>query len=172
MRHARLSDGFAVGYARDKGSFRVYILGLASAGFLATAAAGGGLPALLLGSLAGGTAYYFYPLIETNKPRLGAGQYGLFVDGFGVIAWRAVEDLLLRTYAVRSIEQKELHIKLREPLERALVADWRRPPWYRMAMRVPWAMTHDNVVRINLEPFPGPPEDLHRELTRVRKFFG
>lgn len=166
------STGFALGYAGGKGRFRVYIMAGLAALFLAVFIARGGLAALALSALAASSAYYFYPLIETSKPRLGANQYGVFVDGFGVIAWRAIAEIALQTHAVRSIEIHELHIKLSQPLARALTIDWRKLPLHRILMRLPWTMTPDGVVRINLEPFAGSPEQTLAALERTRSHFG
>ena len=170
--NTRAAGGFAVGYGAQKGRFRVYIMAALSALFLAVFLGGGGAVALILAALTGATAYYFYPLTETAKPRLGANQYGIFIDGFGVIAWRAIGDVLIRTYAMRSIEIKELHIELSQPLSRALTSDWRRPPLYRLLMRLPWTMTSDNVVHVNLEPFAGTPDEILQAIQLIRKRYG
>ena len=140
-------EGFAVGYAANKGLFRVYVMAAVAALFVAVFfLLEGGAPALLIAALTASTAYYFYPLTETGKPRFGANQYGFFVDGFGVIAWRAIADVSIRSYAMRSIEIQELQIKLSQPLSRALTPDWRKLPLYRLLMVLPWTMTSDGVV--------------------------
>lgn len=166
-----LQQGFALPYAADKGNFRFYVMAVAAV-LLITAyiLAGGHAILLVLGVGAGCVAYYFYPLIE-RKPRFGANQYGIFIDGLGVIAWRAVDDIVLRTYAVRTLENKELHIRLNRDLDRALMVDWRRLPIYRLLMRLPWSMTHDNVIRIKLEPFGPEPGQIHRAITRIWNFY-
>jgi len=140
------TEGFAVGYAAGKGLFRVYIMGSVAALFFAVFAMGGGVATLVFAVLAASTAYYFFPLTETRKPRLGANQYGIFIDGFGVIAWRAIEDVSIRAHALRSIEIKELQIRLSQPLSRALTSDWRKLSYYRLLMRLPWSMTPSGVI--------------------------
>jgi hypothetical protein len=166
------ASGFAIGYAPGKGAFRVYLcLALAALSFAAWMVRGGELT-LILAVLFGLTAYYFYPLIETAKIRLGAGEHGIFIEGFGVIPWRSVHSIALSTYAVRSIEVNELTIKLARSLPNALIADWRSLPWHRLIMKLPWTMTRDNTVRINLEPFAGRPDDILAALQRTRRYFG
>lgn len=165
------ADGFALPYSKKVGDFRFYFMSFSAlmlfAGFFWI-----GHPVFLGIALAAATvAYYFYPLVE-KKPRIGANQYGIFIDGFGVIAWRAISDISLRTYAVRSIENTELHIKLAQPLAKALIADWRRLPLWRLLMKLPWTMTHENVVRIKLEPFAPDGEQILTRLERMRRFFG
>lgn len=166
------SSGFTLGYGRGKGTFRVYIcLALAAVfgyGWYAT----GSEIALVVAAFFAATGYYFYPLIETRRIRLGAGEHGVFIEGLGVIPWRAIKDIRLNTYAVRSIEVNELDIELSRRLPKALIADWRSLPYHRLLMKLPWSMTRNNVVRINLEPFAESPDEIVGTLVRTRKFFG
>ena len=166
------STGFAIGYAKGKGAARVYVAFAIGALFIGFWLFNGNGIALLLGVLAIGTSFYFYPLIESGRPRAGAGEHGVFIEGFGLIPWRSVDDIRLSTYAVRSIQVSELHIKLSKSLPQALAADWRSLPWHRLLMMLPWKMGSDNIVRINLEPFPGSPEDIVRAFQRKWQYFG
>lgn len=162
--------GFHLAYAKDAGDFRfnvmVIITVVAGAAF-----AGTGYNALLiLSTLTGCAAYYFYPLKE-RKPRIGAGEYGVFIDGFGLIAWRAIGDIALVTYASRFEETHELQFRLKTSLSQALMADWRHMPVWRLLMKLPWAMGHDNAVRIALAPFAPPPDEIHQQFLRLWKFY-
>ena len=103
--------------------------------------------------------------------RLGANQYGLFIDGFGLLGWRAISDITLVTYSVRTLEMEELHIKLKQPVSSALLADWRRLPIWRLLMRLPWTMGYDNIVRINLQPFALPADEICRTIQRMWRFY-
>jgi hypothetical protein len=96
----------------------------------------------------------------------------VFIDGFGVIAWRAIGQISLSTYVSRLEEYNELHFKLIQPLDSALLADWRHMPVWRLLMKLPWSMTYDNVVRIKLEPFAPPPDEIVRTFQRMQKFYG
>lgn len=164
-------NGFAVGYAPGKGTFRVYICLAVAAVFVCLWALRGSEIALALAAFFGVTGYYFYPLIETAKARLGAGEHGVFIEGFGIVPWRAIQDIELSTYAVRSIEVNELHIKLARALPNALIADWRSLPYHRLLMKLPWSMSRDNVVRVNLEPFAGMAEEIVAALNRNRRAY-
>src|SRR5262245_66608924 len=104
------------------------------------------------GIAAASVVYYNFPLLDTKKPRLGANQYGIFIEGFGLIRWRAVKSIVLVPIAVRAMTINELQIALDQPLGSALVADWRKMPLYRRFMRVPWKIAHENVVRVKLDP--------------------
>ena len=56
-------------------------------------------------------------------------------------------------------------------LTSALVVDWRKQPFFRSLMRLPWSMTHSNVVRMNIDPFDHPPDEIHRTLTRMWRHY-
>ncbi len=167
---AYLQEGFILPYNRaDAARFHV-LAGIAAASFAAWSV-WHFQPLLILAVLAGCPAYYFFPFTENRRPRLGANQYGLFIDGFGLIAWRSISDISLVTYSVRTLEMEELHIKLGKPVQSALLADWRRLPIWRLLMRLPWQMGHDNIVRINLQPFAPPADQVHRTIHRMWKFY-
>lgn len=164
-------SGYTVAYDRGEAQFPVWVMAVAAAILLPASAMGGGTVSFVLGLAAGSVAYFNYPLLETGRPRLGANQYGVFIEGFGVIAWRAIDKIDLVPIAVRALTINELQIALKQPLGTALVADWRRLPAHRMLMRLPWSMTHNNVVRVNLEPFEGSPEEIHRTLARMWRHY-
>jgi len=157
-------SSFAVGYAPGKGQFRVYLTALAAAAGIAGFILWGSQIALVLAVFFGCASFYFYPLVETERARIGAGEYGIFIEGFGVIPWRSVADIALCSYAVRTIIDEEIQITLSRPLSQALMRDWRSLPWPRLLMRLPWSMTPDNVVHIKMEPFGGTAEGTHSRL--------
>jgi hypothetical protein len=163
--------GYTVAYGRDDAPFLVY----ASAGVAAVLLTGGiytgNAVAVTLGAVAAGFAYYNLPLAEVGRPRLGANQYGIFIEGFGIVRWRAIEAIDLVEIAVRAATLNELQIRLRQPLTSALVADWRRMPWHRRFMRLPWSMSHDNTIRVALDAFDQEPELIRRTLHRMWRHF-
>jgi hypothetical protein len=57
------------------------------------------------------------------------------------------------------------------PLSSALVADWRKQPFYRSLMRLPWSMTPTNVIRVRLGTFNQPADEIHRTLLRMWRYF-
>lgn len=164
-------SGYTVAYGRDETQFPIYVMLIAAAVFLFASFYTGWALLFAIGAIAGGVAYYNFPLLETGRPRLGANQYGIFIEGFGVIRWRAIERIDLVPIAVRVMTINELQIALKMPLQSALIADWRKMPWHRLLMRLPWTMTHDNVVRVNLDPFDREPEDIHRSLLRMFRYY-
>ncbi|NJM35083.1 MAG: hypothetical protein HC850_10685 [Rhodomicrobium sp.] len=162
--------GYHLAYAKDAGDFRFNVMAILTALAFGMYAATGYDALLVFAAAVGCVAYYFYPLKE-RKPRIGAGQYGIFIDGFGLISWRAIADIQQVTHATRFSETDELQIRLKTSLDNALLADWRRLPVWRLLMKLPWTMTYDNVVRIPLAPFAEPPETIHWQFVRLWKYY-
>jgi hypothetical protein len=167
---AYLQEGFILPYnGTDAARFHV-LAAIAAATFAAWLTWGYQLLSITA-ILSACSAYYFFPFTERSRVRLGANQYGLFIDGFGLIAWRAISDISLVTYSVRTLEMQELHIKLKQPVSSALLADWRRLPIWRLLMRLPWTMGYDNIVRINLQPFALPAGEICHTIQRMWRFY-
>jgi hypothetical protein len=125
---------------------------------------------LALGVAAAGVTYYNVPLLE-RRPIVGANQYGIFIQGLGLIRWSAIDRIDLVEIAVRASTIHELQIGLKTRLSSALVADWRKLPVSRSLMRLPWSMARSNVVGVNLEPFDTEPDDIHRTLLRLWRHY-
>ena len=87
------THGYTLAYERDELQFPVYVVALIGAGFTAAAIAFDNIFLFGVALCAFGFAYYNYPLLETGRPRLGAGQYGILAEGLGIIAWRAIKEL-------------------------------------------------------------------------------
>ena len=166
----RNAGGYSVTYGREEIQAPVYFIAFLAAVLLAAALVWGSTVALALGVGAAGVAYYNFPLIE-RRPIVGANQYGIFVQGLGLIRWTAIDRIDLVEIAVRASTIHELQIALKSRLSSALVADWRQLPFHRSLMRLPWSMARTNVVGINLEPFNTEPDDIHRTLLRLWKHY-
>jgi hypothetical protein len=164
-----LQQGFILPYSRAEAA-RFHVLAAITAGTFAAWLTWGYLLLSITAILAGCSAYYFFPFTE-SRVRLGANQYGFFIDGFGLISWRAISDVSLVTYSVRTLEMEELHIRLKQPVGAALLADWRRLPIWRLLMRLPWTMGYDNIVRINLQPFAPPADEITRTVQRMWRYY-
>ena len=109
--------------------------------------------------------------LKKSRPTLGANEYGVFIQGFGLIRWRAIDRIDLVAIADRFDINYELQIALNMTVTSALVVDWRKQPFYRSLMRIPWSMTPSNVVRINIDPFDHPPDEIHRTLIRMWRHY-
>lgn len=164
-------SGYTVCYDREEAPFPVYFCGVLAAALLTGAFVSGYWIFFFLGLAAFVFAYYNFPLAEKGRPRIGANQYGIFIDGFGIVQWRAVDRIDLVQIAFRSLTLHELQIGLKMPLASALIVDWRKVPWWRLPMRLPWKMAHNNVVRIKLDPMDHTPEEIQRTLQRMWRHY-
>ena len=137
----RNAGGYSVAYQRDDAYFPVYVTAALAAMFFTAAWVTGAAYWLAPAAMAAGFTYYNIPLLETGRPTIGANQYGIFIQAFGLIRWRAIERIDLVQIAERAMTVHELQIVLNAPLGSALVADWRKQPFYRAPMRLPWRNT-------------------------------
>ncbi len=158
--------GYLLRYSHRSGDFNVNVMALASALLFILFLVQGYPPLLIPAVAAFCVAYYYYPLKE-GRPRIGGGEYGLFIDGLGLISWRAISGIETVAFTSRVAQTFELHIHLRTPLEQALLADWRRLPLWRLLMKLPWHMGKDGVIRIPLEPFAPRPEEIRSNFVRL-----
>ena len=162
--------GYSVTYGGDEIEAPVYVIAILAAVLLAAGIVTGSMLWLALGLAAVGVTYYNIPLLE-RRPAMGANQYGIFIQGLGLIRWRAIDSIDLVEVAVRASTIHELQLGLKERLSSALVADWRKQPFYRSLMRLPWSMARTNVVGVNLEPFNREPDEVHRTLLRLWRHY-
>jgi hypothetical protein len=167
----RNAGGYSVAYGRDDIYFPVYVTAALAAIFLTAAWITGAIWWLGLSVAAAGFTYYNIPLLETGRPTIGANQYGIFIQAFGLLRWRAIDRIDLIEIAERAMTVHELQIVLNAPLGSALVTDWRKQPSYRALMRLPWRMDHKGVVRVNLEPFDQPADVIHRTFLRMWRYY-
>ena len=134
----RDAGGYSVTYGGEEIQVPVYVVAFLAAAFLAAAIVTGSTVWLALGVAAAGVTYYNVPLLE-RRPAMGANQYGIFIQGLGLIRWRAIDRIELVELAVRASTIHELQIGLKERLSSALVADWRQQSFFRSLMRLPWS---------------------------------
>jgi hypothetical protein len=163
--------GYSVAYSRDDIEFPVYLAGFGAAVFFGLAWFTGHTIWLVLAAGAAGVAYYNFPLLETGRPTIGANQYGVFIQGFGLVRWRAIKAIELIPIPDRASTVHEVQIALSVPFSSALVADWRKLPTYRSLMRLPWSVAPNNVIRVDVEPFDHPPDEIHRTLVRMWRYY-
>jgi hypothetical protein len=163
--------GYTVAYEREEIQFPVYVVAFVGACMATVGAAMDNIFLIALALFALGFAFHNYPLLETGKPRIGAGQYGIFAEGLGIISWRAIKEIRLLPVDMRGATSNELRITLLEPLDKSLLADWRRRPLHRLLMRLPWGMAPDNVIRIPLDVFDHPAGEIVEHFTRMMNFY-
>jgi hypothetical protein len=163
--------GYSVAYSRDDTQFPVYVTAAVAAIFLAAGWTTGAAYWLAPAIAAAGFCYYNLPLLETDRPTIGANQYGIFLQAFGLIRWRAIERIELVEIVERAMIVHEVQIALNAPLSSALVADWRKQPLYRSLMRLPWRMDHTGIVRISVDQLDQPPDEIHRTFLRMWRYY-
>jgi len=163
--------GYTVAYEREEIQFPVYVVGLIGAVMATIGVAIDNIFLIALSLFAFGFAYYNFPLLETGKPRIGAGQYGIFAEGLGIIAWRSIKQIELVPVDIRGSTSNELRITLEDTLDRALIADWRRRPFYRYLMRLPWTLAASDMIRVPLDVFDRPADEIMHSFTRMMGFF-
>lgn len=162
-------SGYTAAYEREDLQFPVYVTMLVGAALIAAGATKGITALGALGIVAFAYAVFNYPLLETGRPRIGAGQYGMFVEGLGIIAWRGIGGLDLVTVLTGSLIRHELHVTTRAPLESALIADWRKLTSVRSLMRLPWTYLGKarKGIRVPLDIMDQHPAAIHASLTRM-----
>ena len=163
--------GYTVAYEQEELQFPVYVVAFIGAGLGVAGFSLDNIVLIAIALMAIGYAYHNYPLLETGRPRVGAGQYGVFAEGLGIVSWRAIKNIEMVPVELRGSTNNELRITLTEPLDRALLADWRKRPLHRFLMRLPWTMSGNEVIRIPLDIFDRPAEDITNNFTRMMGFY-
>lgn len=164
--------GYTVAYDRDEIQFPVYAVLAIGGALLARGVMIDNIFLVAIGIAAIGYVYHNYPLLETGRPRLGAGQYGVFVEGLGIIAWRSINDIDIVAGDHRGVVHRELRLSLSRPIGSALIVDWRKRPVHRFLMRLPWASRGPTTIDIPLDVFDQPADDIHATFVRMRRFYG
>lgn len=163
--------GYVVAYEREELSFPVYLVAGIACAFVAAGAVKD-IPLLFLpGIAAAAYAFYNIPLTETGKPRLGAGQYGLFIEGLGLIKWSSIEKIDVLPVDVRGVACHDMMLTLRSTLAEALLVDWRDRPLLRRLMRLPWSLRKGNRVRIPLDIMDRPVAEVHQTFLRLWRYY-
>lgn len=162
--------GYTVAYDRDDIHFPVYVTTFVAVALFAAGAVKGVPLLAAVGLLPAAVAYYNLPLIETGRPRLGSGQYGLFIEGLGLVSWRAVDSIETVETIVRGVTSHELHIALKKPVPEALLADWRVRPLARRFMRLPWSFESKTLIRIPLDILDRPAAEIQANFVRTWRF--
>lgn len=165
--HNHPFDGFTAAYDPDELQFPVWVLLILTAMLFYASVAEGSAVLMLLGLFPGCFAFHNFPLLETGKTRLAANQDSLFIEGLGRIGWHFVKSISLAEVVVRGSAYKEADIALAAPLTTALMEDGRNMTLYRRLMRKPFYLKSGQTIRVPLEIFNRPPEDILAALMRI-----
>lgn len=165
------AGGYSVTYSHEDTYFPLYVTTALVAVFLGLAWTMRAWYWLPFAAATAAFTYYNLPLLETGRPTIGANQYGIFLQAFGLIRWRAIKEINLVPIADRAMITQQLQIVLNVPLASALVVDWRKQPLYRKLMRRPWRLDKNGLLLVNLEPFDQPSEEIHRTFLRMWRYY-
>lgn len=160
-------DGFTVAYEQDELQFPVWVLLVLTAMLFYASLSQRSAVLMLLGLFPGCFAFYNFPLLEIGKTRLAANQDTLFVEGLGLVAWRFIESINLAEVVVRGSVYKEADIAIAVPLATALLQDARNARLPRRLMRKPYYLKSGPTLRVPLDIFDRPPDDIVSALTRI-----
>ncbi|MDX2309283.1 MAG: hypothetical protein NW216_13665 [Hyphomicrobium sp.] len=163
--------GYTVAYDNEDITFPVYVVVTIAVALFAVATVYASPAVGLLALVPTAYAYYNLPLLEAGRPRIGSGEYGLFVEGLGLIGWRAIKSIENEVTEFRGTPSRELVVSLRQPIAESLLVDWRQRPYFRRPMRLPWSMKDQRVIRIPLDIMDKPPADIHGTLVRMWQFY-
>ncbi|TYC52778.1 hypothetical protein FMN50_16415 [Rhodobacterales bacterium] len=130
------------------------------------------IPLLILAAAAPlASAYWYYPMIETGRPQLGANEDGLYVERIGFIDWGAIRMTDVKRKKVRNVvEQIHLDVLLTRSMEAAVNKGQTTPLWKKYMMRN-WKRTKREhgreLIAIDLRTLDADPDEI---LTRIRAF--
>lgn len=159
--------GFTVAYEQDELQFPVWVLILLAVVLFLTSLSQGSFVLMMLSAALGGFAFHSFPLLEAGATRLGANHDGFFIDGLGRIGWRFIDAISLADVIVRGNLYKEADIALSAPLATALLDDARCQPLHRRLMRKPFYLKSNTEIRVPLDIFDRPPDDIVASLVRI-----
>lgn len=161
---------FTVGYERRNSEAIVYGCFLLVIMFVVIGAVSGHYLMFFAALGPAAIGYWHYPILERNRPQLGASEDGLFVERIGFIDWAAIRMIDLSRTSVRNIDLIKLNVLLTRPLEDAVTKGQTTPVWKKFMMRN-WKRSRREhgreLIAINLHTLVGDPEEV---LSRIRAF--
>lgn len=163
--------GYTVAYEKEELHFPVYVLAMIAVIFFGLGVVRENPWLFALGLPLAVAFYYNYPLLETGRPRIGAGQYGMFVEGLGLIQWRAIDAIEVAQTHLRGDTLHDLQVFLKMPLSDALIIDWRHTQLPRKFMRRPWSMPKEDLISIPLDIMDKPYGDIRDTLLRMWRYY-
>ncbi len=118
-----------------------------------------------------GAAFYFYPMIRTERAQLRVESKGFYLDGLGWLPWTAIRDFRLYDRSVRTIRNAHLELHLAAPAADILMPE-DRPDSVRTMMATVWSLKKgadgvaNSKVVIKLEPLHASPEEILAAMRR------
>lgn len=169
--NAPKAAALATTYQRQAGEMMVYGGTFFGLFFLLGGVMSGTLALFALAAAMLGAAFYFYPMIRTEKAQLRVEAKGFFLDGLGWLPWTGIRDVRMYDRSVRTIRNAHLELTLGAPADEILLAD-DKPDTLRTFMAKTWTLKRgsggaaNSVVVIRLEPLRATPEEILASMRR------
>ncbi len=161
----------ATTYQRQSGEMMVY-----GGTFFGLFALAGGLVSgqpvpLILAALMLGSAFYFFPMIRTERAQLRVEARGLYLDGMGWLPWTSIRDVRMYDKSVRTIRNTQLELQLIGPVKDFVMPDANQGALRAFMTRI-WSVKpgadsgNAEMVLVRLEPLRAKPEEILASMQR------
>ena len=171
----RAPASLAATYERQSGEMMVYGGTFFGLFFLLGGIMSGTVAFLLLACAMLGSAFYFFPMIRTERAQLRVEARGFYLDGMGWLPWSGIRSVRMYDRAVRTIRNAHLELTLAGPADEIVLKDDARPDAIRSMMTTVWSLKRNadgeksRLVVIGLEPLSATPEDI---IAAMRRYMG
>ncbi|WP_425062355.1 hypothetical protein [Pyruvatibacter mobilis] len=164
-------SSFATTYQRQAGEMMVYggtFFGL----FFLLGGVMSSVPGLyLLAIVMLAAAFYFFPMVRTEKAQLKVEPKGLYLDGMGWLPWTGIRNVRIYDRSVRTIRNAHLELTLAAPIEEIVISEDKEDPLRDLMTKV-WSPKRGEdgraatVVVVKLEPLRASPEEILAAIRR------
>ncbi|MEQ8747119.1 hypothetical protein [Pyruvatibacter sp.] len=165
----------AATYERQSGEMMVYGGTFFGLFFLLGGIMSGTIAFLLLACAMLGSAFYFFPMIRTERAQLRVEPRGFYLDGMGWLPWSAISSVRMYDRAVRTIRNAHLELTLAAPADDVVLKDDGKPDAIRSMMTTVWSLKRtgdgdkNRLVVIRLEPLSATPEAIIGAMRRYMR---
>jgi len=166
-----VAAALATTYQRQAGEMMVYggtFFGL----FFLLGGVMSGTPALLVLAIAMlGGAFYFFPMIRTDRAQLRVEARGFYLDGLGWLPWTGIRGTRMYDKSVRTIRNAHLELTLAAPAKELVIRD-EKPDLIRDVMAKIWSSKRGpdgvagTLIVVRLEPLRATPEEIQAAMRR------
>lgn len=169
--NAPLPASLATTYQRQAGEMMVYGGSFFGLFFLLGGIMSGEIGLLVLAIAMLCMAFYFFPMIRTEKAQLRIDARGFYLDGLGWLPWTGIKDARIFDRSVRTIRNAHLELKLAAPAGE-IVTPGDDTSTVRELMTKIWSAKRGedgqpaSVVLVRLEPLRASPEEILAAMRR------
>lgn len=120
---------------------------------------------VILGVVAACVAFFYSPYMRKDDPPLVIENRGIYLSGIGVIGWDAMEQVAYKTFAVRTLLNPTLLIKLKKPLPSGLV-EKDKPSFPARYLAKCWRIEKETTIKVPMQPFEQPHDTIVEAVDR------